>query len=108
MKLYKHILNFLTNKKEKGQGAKLFKLLLKSPLVLSSFAVILFSKIKRAASGVKAKDPGVFVISFGNINMGGAGKTPFSAASAEFLYEKGLKPCIITRGYKGGLKKKSI
>ena len=105
MKLYKHILNFLTNKK--GQGGA-FKFLPKLPLILLSFAVMLFSKIKRGIANVKEKDPGLFVISFGNINMGGSGKTPFSYASAEYLYKLGLKPCIITRGYKGCLKKKSI
>ncbi len=105
MKFYKHILNFLTNKK--GQTG-LFKFLLKLPFILSSFAVILFSKIKRRGIGTNTKDPGLFVISFGNINMGGSGKTPFSCALAEYLYGLDLKPCIITRGYKGRLKKKSI
>ncbi len=109
MKFYKHILNFLTNKKEYGQKISFLKLALKLPLILSSFVVILFSKIKRVAfSSVNTKDSGLFVVSFGNINMGGAGKTPFALSLAEYLYEKGLRPCIISRGYKGGLKKKSI
>jgi tetraacyldisaccharide-1-P 4'-kinase len=116
MKLYKYILNFLTNESkkpendEKGGGSfvELLKFCGKLPLILISFAVIIFSKIKRAAGGIKAKEPGLFTISFGNINMGGSGKTPFSYSLAEYLYEKELKPCIITRGYKGRLKKKSI
>ncbi len=105
MKLYKYILNFLTNKKRRGG---LFKFFAKLPLILLSFSVILFSKIKRGLGGAKAKDPGIFTISFGNINLGGSGKTPFSYTSAEYLYRLGLKPCIITRGYKGRLKKKSM
>jgi tetraacyldisaccharide-1-P 4'-kinase len=40
--------------------------------------------------------------------MGGSGKTPFSFALAEYLHGLGLKPCIISRGYKGRLKKKFI
>ena len=105
MKFDKYILIFLTNKKKRGG---LFKFFAKLPLFPLSFLVILFSKIKRGISGAKAKDSGIFTVSFGNINMGGSGKTPFSYNLAEYLYEKGLKPCIITRGYKGRLKKKSI
>ena len=105
MKIYKHILNFLTNRKGKGG---LFKFFIKLPLILLSFAVILFSKIKRGVSGAKAKNPGIFTLSFGNINLGGSGKTPFAYSLAQYLYEKELKPCIITRGYKGRLKKKSM
>lgn len=109
MKLYKHILNFLTNKKDKGEfSGELFKFFIKLPLILLSFAVIGFSKIKRRVGGAKAKDPGIFTISFGNINMGGSGKTPFAFELSRYLYEKELKPCIITRGYKGRLKKKSM
>ena len=116
MKFYKYILNFLTNESKKtenderngGGFAGLLKLCAKLPLILLSFAVILFSKIKRAVGSVKAEESGLFTISFGNINMGGSGKTPFSYSLAEYLYEKELKPCIITLGYKGRLKKKSI
>ncbi len=110
-KSHKHrrILNFLINGEE---GFDLFKFLLKSPLVLISFSVSLFSKIKRAMYArsfiFKSKDPGIFVVSIGNINLGGAGKTPFSYTLAEYLYGLNLKPCIISRGYKGRLKKKSI
>ncbi len=118
MKLYKYILNFLTNepKNPKNYGisgnrewfGNFLKFCAKLPLIILSFAVITFSKIKRVAGNIKAKEPGLFTISFGNINMGGSGKTPFSYSLAEYLYEKELKPCIITRGYKGRLKKKSI
>jgi tetraacyldisaccharide 4'-kinase len=104
MKTYRHILNFLTNK----NGSGFLKYAVKFPLVLLSFITVLFSKIKRGIGNIAAKDPGLFVISFGNINMGGTGKTPFSSALAEYLYGKQLKPCIITRGYNGRLKKKPI
>ena len=119
-KLYKYILSFLTNESKKSENAersedrggdgfvKLLKFCAKLPLIILSFAVIAFSKIKRAAGSFRAKESGLFTISFGNINMGGSGKTPFAYSLAEYLYEKELKPCIITRGYKGRLKKKSM
>jgi tetraacyldisaccharide 4'-kinase len=109
IRLHKYILSFLINKKK---GFDLFRFLLKSPLILLSLLVALFSKIKRTLYSrsfiFKAKDPGIFIISVGNINMGGSGKTPFSYAIAEYLYGLDLKPCIVSRGYKGRLKKNSI
>ncbi len=46
----------------------------------------------------------VKVISIGNITTGGTGKTPATIALAEKAKEKGLKPCILTRGYRGNAK----
>ncbi len=43
----------------------------------------------------------VKVISIGNITTGGTGKTPATIAIAEKAKEKGFKPCILTRGYRG-------
>ena len=40
------------------------------------------------------------IISIGNIQLGGTGKTPFVAALAQQLIEKNLNPIIISRGYK--------
>ena len=40
------------------------------------------------------------VISVGNIQVGGTGKTPFVIALAKKLIENNIKPIIITRGYK--------
>ncbi|RZD15489.1 MAG: hypothetical protein EVJ47_04245 [Candidatus Acidulodesulfobacterium ferriphilum] len=106
---HKYILNFLNNNRG---DFNLFKFILKLPLFLISYAVILSTKIKRTLYNrsfiFKSKEPGMFTVSIGNINLGGAGKTPFSYTIAEYLYGRGLKPCIISRGYKGRLKKKSI
>ncbi len=44
------------------------------------------------------------VISIGNITLGGTGKTPATIALAKVAKEKGFKPCILTRGYKGKTK----
>jgi tetraacyldisaccharide 4'-kinase len=44
------------------------------------------------------------VISIGNITVGGTGKTPATIAVAEEAQKRGLKPVILTRGYKGRAK----
>ena len=40
------------------------------------------------------------VISIGNIQVGGTGKTPFVASLIKLLYQNNIQPVIITRGYK--------
>lgn len=44
---------------------------------------------------------GCRVISVGNIQAGGAGKTPLVAQIAREAAERGLKCCILSRGYRG-------
>jgi tetraacyldisaccharide 4'-kinase len=44
------------------------------------------------------------VISVGNITVGGTGKTPAVMALAKEAHQRGLKPCILTRGYRGTAK----
>jgi tetraacyldisaccharide 4'-kinase len=41
------------------------------------------------------------VISIGNITVGGTGKTPATIALAREAKQRGFRPCILTRGYKG-------
>jgi tetraacyldisaccharide 4'-kinase len=41
------------------------------------------------------------VISIGNITLGGTGKTPATIALAREAKQRGYRPCILTRGYKG-------
>jgi len=41
------------------------------------------------------------VVSIGNITLGGTGKTPAVMALAEEATKRGIKTCILTRGYKG-------
>jgi tetraacyldisaccharide 4'-kinase len=48
------------------------------------------------------------VISIGNITTGGTGKTPATIAIAEEALRRGMSPCILTRGYKGGIKNTCI
>ena len=45
------------------------------------------------------------VISVGNITAGGTGKTPMAVYMAELLTRLGRNPVVISRGYKGCLKK---
>lgn len=44
------------------------------------------------------------VISIGNITTGGTGKTPAAIALASEAKKRGLRPCVLTRGYKGKAK----
>jgi len=50
-----------------------------------------------------AQRTGVPVVSIGNIEAGGTGKTPMTLALARGLSSRGLKPVIVTRGYRGRL-----
>ncbi|RJQ44154.1 MAG: tetraacyldisaccharide 4'-kinase [Nitrospiraceae bacterium] len=53
---------------------------------------------------VKPHRLSVRVISVGNLTLGGTGKTPAVIAITEEATRRGLKPCILTRGYKGKAK----
>ncbi len=46
-------------------------------------------------------DPGIRVLSVGNITVGGSGKTPLTMYLAETLSSWGYRVAILTRGYKG-------
>jgi tetraacyldisaccharide 4'-kinase len=48
-------------------------------------------------------DPGLPVLCIGNLTLGGAGKTPVSAAIREELVSRGLRPATLSRGYGGKL-----
>lgn len=47
------------------------------------------------------------VISIGNLAVGGAGKTPMTIWLAKMLVKKGLRPVVISRGYRGTLEKEA-
>jgi tetraacyldisaccharide 4'-kinase len=67
--------------------------------VLSAF----YGMFARNSPGVR-RDPsssGPRVISVGNIEVGGGGKTPCVLALASALREKGKRPSVVTRGYGG-------
>lgn len=49
---------------------------------------------------LKSHKASVPVVCVGNLTTGGTGKTPLVAWLARFVEEKGLRPAILTRGYK--------
>ena len=57
---------------------------------------------------LKSYNPKVTTISVGNLTTGGVGKTPFTAAIANFYIEKFHKVAIISRGYGGTLSNKDV
>jgi len=48
---------------------------------------------------LRANDPGIPVVSIGNITTGGTGKTPIVMLIARRAIERGMRPVILTRGY---------
>ena len=49
---------------------------------------------------LKSKSLPIPVISVGNLSVGGSGKTPITIEIAKYFQKKGLKPCVLSRGYK--------
>jgi len=50
---------------------------------------------------LRIKSLPTYIVSVGNITVGGTGKTPFVAMLAEWADENGIKTAILSRGYKG-------
>jgi tetraacyldisaccharide 4'-kinase len=61
-------------------------------------------KVRMAPAGKSL--PG-FVVSVGNLTVGGTGKTPAALMIAQWALDEGYKPAILSRGY-GGNTKKSV
>jgi tetraacyldisaccharide 4'-kinase len=57
-------------------------------------------RMKAYPSEKKKSLPG-FVVSVGNLTVGGTGKTPAAIMIAEWASEEGFKPAILSRGYGG-------
>ncbi|MCK5097664.1 MAG: tetraacyldisaccharide 4'-kinase, partial [Desulfobacteraceae bacterium] len=53
---------------------------------------------------IKTKKLPCFVISIGNITVGGTGKTPMTIYVTKIIKNFGYKPVIVTRGYQGTYK----
>ena len=70
---------------------------------ISDIRVFLYEKDK-----IKSYKHSVMTVSIGNLTTGGTGKTPITAAVANYLNKKGYKVAILSRGYGGKLDKKSI
>jgi tetraacyldisaccharide 4'-kinase len=74
------------------------------PLSVLYFIVISIRNYLYNKGIFKAYPVPPLVVSVGNIEAGGTGKTPFTIALAEVLHQKGYRTVIVTRGYKGKLK----
>jgi len=71
-------------------------------LVSAFYEALLNLRLSLYRLGVfKTRKLGVRVISVGNLTLGGTGKTPAVMMIAEMLRDKGFKPAILSRGYKG-------
>ena len=68
------------------------------PLAALSFLYGLGVKLRMRGAPLKKVLPG-FVLSLGNLTVGGTGKTPAAAMIAEWALEQGYKPAILSRGY---------
>ena len=53
------------------------------------------------AGWLRARALPVPVISVGNLTVGGSGKSPMTAHVARLLHERGLRPAVVSRGYRG-------
>src|SRR5579883_3311686 len=60
-----------------------------------------YLRLRAYADGLMPRfKPSVPVISIGNLSVGGTGKTPVTIDIAERILAQGLKPAILSRGYK--------
>jgi tetraacyldisaccharide 4'-kinase len=69
--------------------------------VLSPLGALYGISVAFKARHARPFDPGLPVISVGNLTAGGSGKTPIAIAIAEMLRSRGHKPYFLTRGYGG-------
>ena len=70
------------------------------PLSYLFLVIIFFRNILYSIGTLKKKKVSVPVIVIGNITVGGTGKTPLLIAIASHFLNIGLKPGIVSRGYK--------
>ncbi len=50
---------------------------------------------------LEAYSPGIPVVSIGNLLLGGTGKTPLVEEVVKWAIKRGMRPAVLTRGYKG-------
>ena len=73
-------------------------------LVSVFYSVAMLARVFLYRNGIfKVRHLNGKVIGVGNLTLGGVGKTPVVMMIAELLGNKGLKPVILSRGYKGEL-----
>ena len=78
------------------------------PLALLSFFYGLGVRLRLLYCGrINGKSLPGFVVSIGNLSVGGTGKTPAAAMLAEWALNKGYRVALLSRGY-GGRNKKEV
>ncbi len=70
--------------------------------LLTPFAA-LYGAVAARRLAVPGRDVGIPVICIGNLDLGGAGKTPTALAVGELLQAAGATPFFLSRGYGGSL-----
>jgi len=77
------------------------------PLAFFSFLYWVGIKLRMGAEVKKDALPG-FVVSLGNLTVGGTGKTPAAAMLAEWALARGYRPAVLSRGYGGKSRRKAL
>jgi tetraacyldisaccharide 4'-kinase len=67
-----------------------------------------FRLVAHRIGALKTRSLSAYILSIGNITVGGTGKTPFVAMLAEWADRRGFNAAILSRGYKGKWTSESI
>lgn len=62
--------------------------------------------VHRTRVSVRPVEGGPCIVSIGNIEWGGGGKTPCAIVLCEALMERGMRPVVVTRGYRSEAERK--
>ncbi len=103
MYIHKKIMNFLTKSYiayTRGENPCSPWVLLK-PLGWGGTAIVWLRRALYDHGIYASEEAPISVISVGNLTTGGTNKTPFVEYIVQYLYDAGLKPGIISRGYGG-------
>lgn len=93
------------------KNPNMFEKMLAALMSPASFAYSTASEIRTflyKKNILKSYKPNVLTISVGNLTTGGTGKTPITAAIANYLTQNGYKTAILSRGYGSKLNPKDI
>lgn len=102
-KLHQYLLDLINSEEKQGTAGKLVLAVLAALSVVYRFLLYMRNQWYRLGLKRPAELP-CFVISVGNITVGGTGKTPVVEYLARMLQSAGQKVSVLTRGYKSQLK----
>lgn len=72
-------------------------------LLMSPFAMMYRAAGQNRIAKATPVDAGLPVVCIGNLTLGGAGKTPVTAAVRHYYSTKGLRAASLSRGYRGNI-----